>query len=210
MLAAMDIDNLSKADAGVLLTRLYLMNVDPDPDAPEVDGAVRMTKGNSYANPCFTCGHVVPENTGYYFVLNGSWKTIHATGKCDTRPVEGIDLSHVPAGLYAVPGGTTGLKVRIDKPQAGRWEGHTFVKDGAVYGRGGMLGRCAPGQQYLGKAMEAIMAIAADPKEAAAEYGRITGTCGLCSRKLEDDKHVGPDGLTSVQRGIGPVCMTRF
>lgn len=203
MLAAMDLDNITKSDAKTLIDRLLKMEADPDPDAPVVEGAQRMSKGNKFANPCVICGHVVDEGAGYYFVKNGAWNTIHGRGDCrEDEPVEGIDLSNVPAGLFAVPDGDTRLKVRIDKPTAGRWEGWTFVKDGAVYGQQSMMGKAAPGQPYVGKAMEAIAAIAADPRAAAAAYGRLTGTCGLCGRKLEDED--------SVARGIGPICMSKF
>lgn len=203
MLAKMDLDNITKGDAKTLIDRLLKMDADPDPNAPVVEGAERMTKGNRFANPCVLCGHVVDEGAGYYFVKNGAWATIHGRGDCrEDEPVEGIDLSNVPAGLFAVPGGDTRLKVRIDKPTAGRWEGWTFVKDGAVYGRGGMMGKVKPGGVYVGSAMDAIAAIAADPLAASAAYGRLTGTCGVCGKKLED--------ATSVERGIGPVCFNKF
>lgn len=39
-----------------------------------------------------------------------------------------------------------------------------------------------------------------------AEYGKRTGICGVCGRTLTNDDKPGPDGLTSVDRGIGPVC----
>lgn len=48
--------------------------------------------------------------------------------------------------------------------------------------------------------------IAADPKAAAARYGKEIGSCGFCHRTLTDDHRKGPDGLTSIQRGIGPDC----
>lgn len=204
MLAKMDLDNITKGDAKVLIDRLIKMPADPDPTAPTVEGAEFMAKGNKFASPCSVCGHLVDQGAGYYFKRNGAWGSIHAVGDCkenEPQP-EGIDLSHVPAGLFAVPDGDTRLKVRIDKPQAGRWEGWTFVKDGAVYGRSAMMGKVAPGGTYVGKAMDAVAAIAADPREAAAAYGKLTGTCGSCGRPLED-----PD---SVARGIGPVCMQKF
>ncbi len=39
-------------------------------------------------------------------------------------------------------------------------------------------------------------------REAAAEWGRLTGRCARCGRELED--------ALSVERGVGPVCWTRF
>ncbi len=110
----------------------------------------------------------------------------------------GVDLSGVPAGRYAVPGGLTRLKLLIQKPTEGKWAGWTFVKDAAVYGEGQRYGSAKPGALYTGKAHDALVAIAADPRAAAAEYGHLTSTCGICGRHLEDEQ--------SVARGIGPVC----
>lgn len=117
-------------------------------------------------------------------------------------PTATVDLSNVPTGLYAVPGGDTRLKVRIDNVTSGKWTGWVFVKDGAEYGQGRKYGSQKPGQQYRGDIVDALQAIAADPAEAMAAYGRLTGTCGRCSRPLEDE--------VSVARGIGPVCATKM
>jgi hypothetical protein len=45
---------------------------------------------------------------------------------------------------------------------------------------------------------EAITAIAANPFGASTTYGKLTGKCGCCNRKLTDP--------TSLLRGIGPEC----
>jgi len=114
-----------------------------------------------------------------------------------------LDLSELPKGTYAVPGGETRLKVTISKPGArSKWEGWTFVSDGAEYGSQKRYGKQAPGSIYVGEIQDELAKILADPQEAAAEYGRITGTCGLCNRPLEDED--------SVARGIGPVCLKKF
>lgn len=109
-----------------------------------------------------------------------------------------LDLTGIPSGCYAVPGGETRLKVRIEAPVEGKWSGWVFVSDAAVYGGGRKYGRQAPGKTYSGDIVEALRAIVADPREAMAEYGRLTETCGLCGRALEDK--------VSVERGIGPHC----
>lgn len=46
--------------------------------------------------------------------------------------------------------------------------------------------------------------------EEAKEFGKATGNCMVCGRELTNDKNPGPDGLTSVERGLGPICMTRL
>lgn len=111
----------------------------------------------------------------------------------------GIDLSNVPAGRYAVPNGDTRLKVMIRKPAApNKWAGFIFVSDAAEYGNRQNYGRQAPGKTYSGKIGAELAAIAADPKAAAVAYGKLTGTCSICGRPLENAE--------SVERGIGPIC----
>jgi hypothetical protein len=117
--------------------------------------------------------------------------------------VETIDLTDVPAGRYAVPNGETRLKVAIRKPGANsKWHGSIFVDDGAEYGARQNYGRQMPGKQYEGKIVEQLKVIAADPLEAMKAYGHLVGACGVCGRKLEDEK--------SVALGIGPICLSKF
>ena len=131
-----------------------------------------------------------------------------AAKKCANRekpaakPASGLDLSEVPSGLYAVPGGDTRLKVKIDNVTSGKWEGWIFVKDGAEYGSKERYGSQKPGSTYSGKIVEALTAIAADPFEASKAYGKLVGRCGVCNRPLEDEK--------SVAAGIGPICARKF
>jgi hypothetical protein len=168
------------------------------------------TRSNRYAAPCATCTQVVPADAGALTREDGRWVTRHV-GTCPAppaapaaapAPVDGLDLSKVPAGRYAVPGSDTRLKVLIDQPTRGRWAGYTFVKDAAVYGQGQRYGVQRPGQAYGGGIVDALRVIAADPYAASAAYGRLTSTCGVCGRHLEDAE--------SVARGIGPVCAGRF
>lgn len=115
----------------------------------------------------------------------------------------GLDLSHVPAGHYAVPDGETRLKVLIEKPvnepdEPTKWHGWIFVSDGAEYGQRRKYGRQEPGKSYSGLIEKELRSIAADPKAAAIAYGKLTGRCAICHRKLENEE--------SVERGIGPIC----
>lgn len=48
----------------------------------------------------------------------------------------------------------------------------------------------------------ALREIEADPIEAAAKYGKMSGTCGCCGRDLTDP--------ASIALGIGPICYTRL
>lgn len=117
------------------------------------------------------------------------------------RQTNGLDLSSVPSGRYAVPGGDTRLKVKIDNvAKAGRWQGWVFVKDAAEYGEGKRYGSQKPGQMYRGQITEALRAIAGDIAGAAAAWGHLTGTCTFCGLPLEDER--------SVSVGYGPICAT--
>lgn len=46
--------------------------------------------------------------------------------------------------------------------------------------------------------------------EDAAALGKKWGMCAICGATLTDDTNKGPDGLTSLQRGIGPVCAAKL
>lgn len=114
----------------------------------------------------------------------------------------GIDLSAVPTGNYAIPGGDTRLKVRIEAPSRGKWQGWIFVKDAAEYGKAKTYGSQRPGHKYQGSIAEALHIIVSNPFEASKAYGKLVGNCGRCGRTLEDEK--------SVANGIGPICATKF
>ena len=115
----------------------------------------------------------------------------------------GIDLRELPAGRYAVPDGATRLKVLIRKPgKNSNWEGYIFVSNAAVYGQQQRYGMQGPEGNYQGKIQKQLKAIIADPQAASIEYGKLTGTCGVCGRTLEDE--------VSVTRGIGPVCAVKL
>ncbi len=51
-------------------------------------------------------------------------------------------------------------------------------------------------------AMRRLLPEHALTRESAAEWGALTGRCARCGRELED--------ALSVERGVGPVCWTRF
>ena len=114
------------------------------------------------------------------------------------RAANGLDLSSVPSGRYAVPGGDTRLKVKIDNVATGKWAGWVFVKDAAEYGQGRKYGSQRPGATYRGDIEAELRIIAADIAAAAATYGHLTSTCSFCARPLEDAR--------SVAAGYGETC----
>lgn len=113
----------------------------------------------------------------------------------------GLDLTELPSGLYAVPGGDTRLKVRVNHVTSGKWEGFTFVDDGAEYGFQTKYGMQRPEGTYKGKIEDQLRAILADVPAAQKRYAEITGRCYACNRKLEDE--------LSVELGIGPICRSK-
>lgn len=99
-------------------------------------------------------------------------------------------------------------KLRLDdftfKPaKAGsRNPGAIYVMQGEDY-----LGR-VDGGRFVRSAIcgvereQAIVAVATDPAAAAKAYGLRTGSCSCCGRTLTDPE--------SIERGIGPICETKF
>lgn len=85
-------------------------------------------------------------------------------------------------------------------PATGANPGAIYVKqDGQYLGKmlgGKFLARCTQ------EAMDKVLKIAADPLGEAIKHGKLTGRCAICNRNLKDEN--------SVDRGIGPVCASKF
>jgi hypothetical protein len=117
-----------------------------------------------------------------------------------------------PALLLATDGPDT-LRVTIAGP-ASREPGTLNVTtttrgDDGRYGWIGRIGTDGvfrPGQSLTPNAVQnvtrALVAFAADPAGVAAEYGRRTGACCFCARRLTDG--------VSVAMGYGPVCAEKW
>lgn len=113
-----------------------------------------------------------------------------------------LDISSLK-GYYAVPDGDTRLKLCVRQPgKKSRYHGSQFVDDGAEYGSRKTYGKQLPGRKYQGGVQDELRAILADPKAAQVAYGKLTGTCGMCGRILEDE--------ASVAAGIGPICAAKY
>lgn len=101
-----------------------------------------------------------------------------------------------PAGRYAVDLRGNSLLVEITKPSSGKWAGYTFVKTVPLVAE-------VAAEPVLGKlAVDVLKAIDENPRGCAGMYGRITGRCGQCHRRLSDP--------SSKELGVGPECMGKF
>lgn len=179
---------------------------------------------NRMDQDCAECGQNVPANAGILSRENDRWVVRH-DGACpkvmseEDREINrlvikhdladpAIDLSGVIDGRYGdYTDLTSDLKLRISRNDE---ETIVYVHDAAFYGFGQEYGAQLPGETYRGKVADHLRAIVANPIAAAARYGQMTSSCGICGRTLEDNKHKGPDGLTSLERGIGPVCFQKL
>jgi len=112
-------------------------------------------------------------------------------------------LDEVPEGRYAADVGGHWRFFKVDRPTEGRWAGYVFMKEGTggdfddlVWHKMGRDRREAAAAAILAAGLQASMK----------EFGKRMEHCGHCGRSLTNDHTPGPDGLTSIQRGIGPVC----
>lgn len=103
-------------------------------------------------------------------------------------------LPSVAAGRYAIAAADgTVLLYKVDRPAEGKFAGWTFVKWVRDNGYESALTK-AQAEKVLAK-------IAENPMDALVAYGRETGVCGVCGRRLTDP--------ASVEAGIGPVCASK-
>jgi len=214
-------ENARRQASGAVTSALYKltehngvsnpMASDPEWGHKSTAAAAPKHKPNKYGGRCPQCDGWVEAEAGKLVKVNGKWGAEHLTcpeaapvkNETVAPSVQGIDLSDLVPGYYAVPGGDTRLKLAISHGKAGgKWEGWSFVKDGAEYGSGERYGMQRPGQAYRGKVEDALRTIVADPKAAMVAYGKLVGRCGACGAKLEDE--------SSVAAGIGPICAGKF
>lgn len=111
----------------------------------------------------------------------------HAKGKGIKKPkmkLAGFKFSEAPA--HGVNAGSLYV-VRVEDDQyLGKIAGGKFVK----------VRDCNDAAQAE------VLAVAADPHNAAIAYGRRTGSCAICSRELTNH--------ASIDLGIGPICAEKY
>lgn len=123
-----------------------------------------------------------------------------------------LDMSKLAAAFEAAR--VKGLKKPILRfegftaslaPSAGRNAGAIYLKDGSTYLGKIVGGQFTPSYSAADAAKDIVakvQAVMADPVAAAVAYGRSTGQCSCCGRKLTDP--------VSVANGIGPICAAGY
>lgn len=182
--ANLNLDRLDIRDASTLIERLKALPKDADPDIPEV--VAKSTRYGKYNRPgrCASCGHVVGQDEGYYFLAaDGRWGVHHKAGECSTEPVPTASQVTLEPGLYEYNGQIILVyKTRNDRLAGKVKQGRSFrYQQGAVALAG------------LGNPVTAAYAAA---------YGHQYDHCCACGRDLEDDR--------STQAGYGPVCAKKY
>jgi len=128
--------------------------------------------------------------------------------KRDNAPV--VSLEPVEDAFKRASGaGVNRPKLRLGEfvfspaPATGKNPGAIYIK----HGNGEYLGKVLGGKLFTVAAVSTaleqdIVAVAADPLNAAIAYGKRYGKCSVCGRTLTDEDSVG--------RGIGPVCAQNY
>lgn len=100
-----------------------------------------------------------------------------------------------------------GVQISV-APSTGRNAGALYVKQRATGDAEGVyLGKIAGGRfikssDCTSDQADSVAALIADPARTAVAYGQRTGRCCICNLELTDPE--------SIERGIGPICATRF
>lgn len=119
----------------------------------------------------------------------------------DIRPIEQAFSTALGNGLRRPRLRLAGFQFSLAKSD-GRNAGALYVKQDGVYLGKVMEGRFTRSRDCSTEQEGEILRVAANPKEAAVSYGRLTGGCSVCGRTLENKE--------SVERGIGPICAEKF
>lgn len=126
-----------------------------------------------------------------------------AVKQVDLSPIREMFNAAVNAGMKKPSYRAEGLKLTL-APAHGANAGALYVVqlDADAY-QGKIMGTdYKPVRDAAAATYDALLRIAASPLEAAVRYGRVTGTCACCGRKL--------DNALSVELGIGPICRQKW
>ena len=124
-----------------------------------------------------------------------------STGEVNIAAIEAMFSKARDSGLNKLAFRAGGLTISPAK-ESSRNAGALYVKRGDTYMGKILGGKFLPVSSATPDVLETIRTIAANPPEAAREYGRKTGICCCCGRELTDPE--------SMAAGIGPVCATKW
>jgi hypothetical protein len=91
---------------------------------------------------------------------------------------------------------------------ASKYSGQILVTDGGPFGANKFFGRIDHNGDFFSTrsadndVQNLVKEFADDPSLVAGKYGKLTGGCSFCNRKLDDNR--------SLKLGYGPVCAQRF
>ena len=99
-----------------------------------------------------------------------------------------------------------GINVKPNRDNSALWITSQTEKEEGNYGlQPKYLGKVTPqgcDSRLSDTVKEVILGAANDPLNAAIKYGKVSGECSCCGRELTDPR--------SIERGIGPICATKF
>jgi len=99
-----------------------------------------------------------------------------------------------------------GINVKPNRDNSALWITSQSETEMGDYGmKPKYLGKVTPAgcdSRLSDTVKEIIMGAADDPLTAAIRYGKVSGECSCCGRELTDPR--------SIERGIGPICATKF
>jgi hypothetical protein len=99
-----------------------------------------------------------------------------------------------------------GVNVKPNRDLSALWITSQTEKEEGNYGLQpkylGKVTRIGMDSRLSDDVKEVIMSASKDPLTAAIRYGKVSGECSCCGRELTDPQ--------SIERGIGPICATKF
>lgn len=123
------------------------------------------------------------------------------SGAVDTSKIEAMFATAKLHGLNKLAFVADGLKIKPAK-ETSRNAGALYVTKGNDYQGKVLGGRFYPVNGVDPGILSKLAEIAANPSQAARDYGKKTGTCCCCGRELTDP--------VSVANGIGPICASNW
>jgi hypothetical protein len=143
---------------------------------------------NAHPGNCSLCGQSIPAQAGLLLGRPGAWEVRH-DGPCPEAAPAAPPAPPVPLGLHQHPDGRI---VKVYVTGTGNRAGKVLLGSSFRYQKGAIVGLS-----------DATLMTA----EQAKKYGRTTGHCCNCSKKIGEGDTVST--LISLAQGYGPDCAKR-